>query len=128
MRHSTLVTVTSTPRGAPRCEKRFTICAGGSLRGPRVVGHPFPRLRSSMMAGARAPARTKNCPALARRSVNQRVPESTRTPGPMVEDSVTRLRYTPFEEAGFDFCRSAISACRFSFSAFTSKLALPIVQ
>src|SRR6516162_4269530 len=46
----------------------------------------------------------------------------------MVEDSVTRFKYTPFEEAGLAFCRSAISACRFSFSALTSKFALPIVQ
>src|SRR5579863_9767117 len=29
-----LSTVTSAPRGVPRCEKRFTICAGGPLRGP----------------------------------------------------------------------------------------------
>jgi len=46
----------------------------------------------------------------------------------MVEDSVTRFKYTPFEEAGFAFCRSAISACRLSYSALTSKVALPIVQ
>jgi len=26
-----LSTVTSTPRGVPRCEKRFTICAGAPL-------------------------------------------------------------------------------------------------
>src|SRR4029453_19027881 len=46
----------------------------------------------------------------------------------MVEESATRFRYTPFAAAGLAFCRSAISASRFSFSAFTSKLALPIVQ
>ena len=33
-----------------------------------------------------------------------------------------------FAAAGLDFCKSAISACRFSLSALTSKLALPIVQ
>src|SRR6185503_8587454 len=49
-------------------------------------------------------------------------------PGPMVEEIATRFRYTPFAVAGFAFCRSAINASRFSFSAFSSKLALPIVQ
>ena len=63
-----------------------------------------PRLRSSMMAGAfSTPARTKLAKIY-------RVPESTRTPGPMVDESVTRFKYMPLEEAGFAFCRSAISA------------------
>src|SRR3974390_1975674 len=57
-----------------------------------------------------------------------KVPLSTTTPGPIVEDTVTRFRYWPFEAEGLAFCRSAISAMRLSLKAFTSKLALPIVQ
>ena len=47
---------------------------------------------------------------------------------PLVEDSATRCRYTPFDVEGLCFCTSAISASRFSLSALISKLALPIVQ
>jgi len=88
-----------------------------------VKPSPVPRLRSSMMAGAvSAPARIKHSHALSRgfqrrlrHSANpvhqtQRVAWSTTTPGPMVEDSVMRFKYWPLEEAGFAFCRSAISA------------------
>ena len=46
----------------------------------------------------------------------------------MVEDTVTRFRYWPLAAAGFAFCRSLISAWRFSFSAVGSKLALPMLQ
>jgi hypothetical protein len=66
----------------------------------------FPRLRSSMMAGAQrhaGPHQNQNLCQL-------RVAWSTITPGPMVEDSVMRFKYWPFEWAGFAFCRSAISA------------------
>ena len=36
------MTATSTPRGAPRCEKRYTICAGRlRLRGLVPVTRPF---------------------------------------------------------------------------------------
>jgi hypothetical protein len=38
-------------------------------------------------------------------------------PGPIVDDTATRFRYCPLDAEGFAFCRSAISAVRFSFSA-----------
>ena len=53
---------------------------------------------------------------------------STVTPGPMVELTEIFCRYWPFEVAGLAFTRSISSACRFDFSASSSKLALPIVQ
>src|SRR5688572_27493595 len=56
------------------------------------------------------------------------VARSTPTPGPIVEDTDTRCRNTPFEVEGLCFWMSAISASRFSFSAAGVKLALPIVQ
>ena len=50
------------------------------------------------------------------------------TPGPMVELTEIFCRYWPFEVAGLAFTRSISSACRFDFSASSSKLALPMVQ
>jgi hypothetical protein len=46
----------------------------------------------------------------------------------MVDDTVTRLTYTPFDEAGFDLFKSANKAARFSISASASKPTVPIEQ
>ena len=53
---------------------------------------------------------------------------STRTPGPIVVDNVTFLKYTPFEVAGLDLPKAATRARKFSFSASASNDALPIEQ
>lgn len=53
---------------------------------------------------------------------------STRTPGPIVVDRVTRLKYWPFAAAGLARCRAFINDWKFSLSASTSKEALPIGQ
>src|SRR3569623_146176 len=53
---------------------------------------------------------------------------STGMPGPMVLDSVIFLTYTPLAVDGLAFIRPAISACRFSRKAGTSKVTLPMAQ
>ena len=53
---------------------------------------------------------------------------STWTPGPMVDETVILRRYTPLDALGFDFCKSPMSAWRFSLKAATSKLAVPMLQ
>src|ERR1700704_308228 len=89
-----------------------------------LVSQPFPS--PAVFDGTPTPLRgqgpheTRNCyPSVA---------WSTTTPGPIVDERATRFRYWPLDDAGLAFCRSAIRATRFSFSACTSKFALPMVQ
>src|SRR6185295_15613008 len=53
---------------------------------------------------------------------------STSTPGPIVEETDTFCMNTPFDDAGFALLRSVTSAAKFSLSALTSKLTLPMTQ
>jgi hypothetical protein len=46
----------------------------------------------------------------------------------MVLDTETRLRYTPFEVAGFALLRASTKAIKFFFNASISNEARPIVQ
>src|SRR4029079_14646191 len=50
---------------------------------------------------------------------------SMRTPGPIVDDSVTLLRYLPFAAAGFAWTTLSTSACAFAISASPANDILP---
>src|SRR5690606_9037926 len=79
---------------------------------PAVLDGPAPRC-----AAVPDPKNTCRQPTL---------PTSSGTPGPIVVESVTRLRYVPLAAAGRERFSAAISDIRFSLSASGSNELLPI--